>query len=138
MITGNFALLAGLLPSEVEAWYRIVYADAFDWVELPNTHGMTLYADGGLMASKPYAASGAYIRRMSDYCQGCCYDPNLRLGPKACPFNFLYWSFLIEHAPLLRPNPRLALPYGQLQRMRESDRMEVSRQARQFLDRLAG
>ena len=95
MITGNFALLAGVAPAEVEEWYLIVYADAFEWVELPNVHGMALFADGGLLASKPYAASGAYINRMSDYCQNCEYDPKMRQGEKACPFNYLYWYFLI-------------------------------------------
>ncbi len=91
MVTGNFALLAGLDPKEVEQWYLLVYADAFEWVELPNTHGMALFADGGVMASKPYAASGAYIDRMSDYCAGCRFKPGVKLGPKACPFNYLLW-----------------------------------------------
>ena len=98
MVTGNFALLAGLNPAEVEDWYLCVYADAYDWVELPNTHGMALFADGGLLASKPYAASGAYIDRMSDFCARLPLRPEGKSGPDACPFNPLYWNFLIEIA----------------------------------------
>ncbi len=96
MLTGNFALLAGVAPAQVEDWYLSVYADAFDWAELPNTHGMALHADGGLLGSKPYAASGAYIDRMSDYCAGCAYDPKIKTGSKACPFNYLFglWTNL--------------------------------------------
>eukprot|EP01037_Dinobryon_pediforme_P012758 gene12758-12855_t len=117
MVTGNFALLAGIAPAQVEAWYLAVYLDAFDWVELPNTHGMVLFADGGVLASKPYAASGAYIDRMSDYCSGCFYDPKVKTGPKACPFNYLYWNFLIENEARLAQNPRLAMPYRTLNLM---------------------
>jgi deoxyribodipyrimidine photolyase-related protein len=114
MVTGNFALLAGIAPVDVENWYLAVYADAYDWVELPNTHGMALYADGGLMASKPYAASGAYIRRMSNFCTSCRYDVSQKLGPEACPFNYLYWAFLIRNEGALRHNPRMAMPYRNL------------------------
>ena len=89
MITGNFALLAGLDPDQVDEWYLIVYADAYEWVEMPNVRGMALFADGGIMGSKPYAASGAYINRMSDYCGACAYDVKQSVGPKACPFNAL-------------------------------------------------
>ncbi len=133
MITGNFALLAGLAPAAVEEWYLAVYADAFEWVELPNTHGMALYADGGLLASKPYAASGAYIDRMSDYCTGCVYNPKQKQGPSACPFNFLYWHFLIRNEARLKQNPRMALPYRILLGMPEQDLSEVLRQAQDFL-----
>ncbi|MEJ1157576.1 cryptochrome/photolyase family protein [Prosthecomicrobium sp. N25] len=133
MVTGNFALLAGLAPAEVEAWYLAVYADAYDWVELPNTHGMVLHADGGLMASKPYAASGAYIDRMSDYCAGCAYDPAVKTGPRACPFNLLYWNFLMENRPKLSANPRLAMPYRTLDRMTDSRRATIRREAGAFL-----
>ena len=108
MITGNFALLAGIDPHALHEWYLAVYADAFEWVELPNTIGMSQFADGGLLASKPYAASGAYIRRMSDYCSGCAYDVKAREGPQACPFNLLYWHFIARHADRLRGNPRMA------------------------------
>jgi deoxyribodipyrimidine photolyase-related protein len=137
MITGNFALLAGIAPAEVEAWYLAVYADAFDWVELPNTHGMTLFADGGVLASKPYAASSAYINRMSDYCGTCRYDPKIKLGPQACPFNYLYWNFLIENAQRLAGNPRMAMPYRTLGAMPADRRAQITREASEFLNALA-
>ncbi len=133
MVTGNFALLAGLDPAAVEEWYLSVYADAFEWVELPNTHGMALFADGGLLASKPYAASGAYIDRMSDYCRGCRYDPAVKSGPGACPFNVLYWNFLIENRPRLHRNPRMAMPYRTLDAMAEARRAQIVRDAQAFL-----
>lgn len=136
MVTGNFALLAGLAPVQVEEWYLAVYADAFEWVELPNTHGMVLHADGGLLASKPYAASGAYIDRMSDYCAGCVYSPKVKLGEDACPFNYLYWNFLISNETRLKANPRLAMPYRTLARMAPARREEIVRQAQAFLSRL--
>jgi deoxyribodipyrimidine photolyase-related protein len=104
-------------PDEINDWYMVVYADAYEWVELPNTHGMATYADGGIMASKPYAASGAYINRMSDYCGRCAYDVKQRLGPKACPFNALYWDFLIRNERYLAGNPRLGVMYKQIARM---------------------
>ena len=136
MITGNFALLAGIAPAQVEEWYLVVYADAFEWVELPNTHGMALHADGGVLGSKPYAASGAYIDRMSDYCAGCDYDPKVKLGPKACPFNYLYWNFLIVNEARLRDNPRMAIPYRTLARMEGKRRRQIVQAARTFLDGL--
>ncbi len=138
MVTGNFALLAGFRPAEVEEWYLAVYADAFDWVELPNTHGMALYADGGRMASKPYAGSGAYISRMSDYCGGCRYDPKDALGEKACPFNALYWHFLDRNRELLKGNPRLAMPYRTLERFGPERRAALNAKAIRFLDGLEG
>jgi deoxyribodipyrimidine photolyase-related protein len=134
MITGNFALLAGLEPRAVEEWYLAVYIDAFDWVELPNTHGMVLFADGGMLASKPYAASGAYINRMSDYCGSCAYDVKEKSGAKACPFNILYWHFLIENHARLAGNPRMAMPYRTLDKMSEERRAEITREALAFLD----
>ena len=133
MITGNFALLAGIAPAEVEEWYRIVYADAFDWVELPNTHGMALFADGGVMGSKPYAASGAYINRMSDYCRDCIYNPRVKLGSQACPFNYLYWYFLIVNKSRLESNPRMALTYRTLGRMTAERREQIVQEAEVFL-----
>jgi deoxyribodipyrimidine photolyase-related protein len=136
MITGNFALLTGISPSQVEEWYLIVYADAFEWVELPNTHGMALYADGGLLGSKPYAASGAYIDRMSDYCASCAYDPKNKTGAKACPFNYLYWHFLIINETRLKPNPRMAMPFRTLSGMSWERRSQIVQQARDFLVRL--
>ena len=136
MVTGNFALLAGLAPREVEEWYLAVYADAYDWVELPNTHGMVLFADGGVMASKPYAASGAYINRMSNYCKGCRYDVKQKLGPDACPFNYLYWDFLIRNEDKLKSNMRLAMPYKNLGRMTDGDRKAIREEAAGFLRQL--
>jgi deoxyribodipyrimidine photolyase-related protein len=133
MITGNFALLAGIAPAEVEEWYLAVYADAFEWVELPNTHGMALFADGGVLGSKPYAASGAYIDRMSDYCGACRYDPKIRIGPKACPFNYLYWNFLIENRQRLAHNPRMAMPYRNLAAMPGERREQIILEAGEFL-----
>ena len=134
MVLGNFALLAGIAPGEVEAWYLVVYADAFEWVELPNVHGMVLHADGGLVGSKPYAASGAYIDRMSDYCRGCRYDPRLKGGPDACPFNYLYWNFLIVQEARLSRNPRMAMPYRTLAGMPAEKKRDIARDANMFLD----
>lgn len=111
MVTGNFALLAGLNPAEVCEWYLAVYADAYEWVELPNTLGMALYADGGVMASKPYAASGKYIQKMSNFCKSCTYDPGEVTGETACPFNSLYWNFIGQHQKKLQDNPRLHYAY---------------------------
>jgi deoxyribodipyrimidine photolyase-related protein len=107
MVTGNFALLAGLDVKEVQEWYLMVYSDAFEWVEMPNTLGMALFGDGGLMASKPYAASGKYINRMSNFCQNCQFDPDQTTGPKACPFNALYWDFIARNYDKLNNNQRL-------------------------------
>jgi deoxyribodipyrimidine photolyase-related protein len=137
MVTGTFALLAGLAPDEVEAWYLAVFVDAYDWVELPNVHGMILYADGGLLASKPYAASGAYIDRMSDYCRGCRYDPKVKNGADACPFNPLYWAFLIRNEKHLAGNPRLAMPYRTLAGFAPGRRAQIMREAEAFLDAVA-
>jgi deoxyribodipyrimidine photolyase-related protein len=136
MVTGNFALLAGIAPHEIEEWYLLVYADAYEWVELPNVHGMVMHADGGVLGSKPYAASGAYINRMSDYCTQCAYDPNAKSGPKACPFNYLYWNFLIENESKLSANPRMAMPYRTLAKMENSRKTEVVADARTFLESL--
>ncbi|WP_137176295.1 cryptochrome/photolyase family protein [Roseomonas sp. AR75] len=136
MVTGNFALLAGLDPAEVNEWYMVVYADAYEWVELPNTHGMALHADGGVMASKPYAASGAYINRMSDHCRGCAFDVKAATGARACPFNFLYWDFVARHAERLGKNPRMAMPLRTLARMDPQKVRAMRDQARSFLDAL--
>ena len=123
MVTGNFALLAGINPHELHEWYLAVYADAYEWVELPNTIGMSQFADGGLLASKPYAASGAYIHRMSDYCAACTYDVKAKEGARACPFNLLYWHFIARHRERLTRNPRMA------QMVRTWDRFSPERQA---------
>jgi deoxyribodipyrimidine photolyase-related protein len=109
MITGNFALIAGLDVAAVQEWYLAVYSDAYEWVEMPNTLGMALFGDGGVVASKPYAASGKYIHRMSNYCEKCIYDPDVMTGENACPFNALYWDFLVRHEDKFRGNQRM--PY---------------------------
>lgn len=136
MITGNFALLAGIDPHAVHEWYLEVYADAFEWVELPNVIGMSQFADGGFLGTKPYAASANYINRMSDYCTTCAYDPKKRTGEGACPFNALYWDFLARHEERLAGNHRLAQPYATWNRMSPSDREEIRKQAAVFLSRL--
>lgn len=137
MITGNFALIAGIDPIQVHIWYLEVYADAYEWVELPNTLGMSQFADGGLLASKPYASGGAYINRMSDYCGRCRYDVKTRVGEDACPFNALYWDFIARNAKTLANNPRMAMPYRNWEKMKESDRAATREHAARFLDSLA-
>ncbi|MDO8901324.1 MAG: cryptochrome/photolyase family protein [Phenylobacterium sp.] len=135
MVTGNLAMLLGVAPAEINAWYLGVYADAYEWVEAPNTHGMATYADGGLVGSKPYAASGAYINRMSDYCSACAYEVKDRLGDRACPFNSLYWDFLDRNAARLDANPRMALPYKNLARLGEVERQAITARAAQLRQR---
>jgi deoxyribodipyrimidine photolyase-related protein len=136
MVTGNFALLAGVDPHEVHQWYLAIYADAYEWVETPNTIGMSQFADGGVVGSKPYAASGAYIDRMSDYCQSCAFDVKLKSGARACPFNYLYWDFLARHRRDLDSNPRLGPVYKTLDRMSDERRAEIASDAKRFLDSL--
>ncbi|MEM8854394.1 MAG: cryptochrome/photolyase family protein, partial [Pseudomonadota bacterium] len=138
MVTGNFALLAGIRPEEIEEWYLIVYADAYDWVELPNVHGMATFADGGVFASKPYEASGAYIDRMSNYCGNCAYDVAQKTGETACPFNYLYWNFLIANEGVLRDNPRMGIIYKTLDKMPEERRSAVTDSASRFLAAICG
>ena len=134
MVTGNFALLAGLAPREVADWYLAVYVDAVAWVEEPNTLGMALFALGGRMTSKPYIASGAYIKRMSNHCKGCAYKPELRTGPKACPFTTFYWDFLMRHETRFRSNPRMAMAYKNLDRMDPEERSAIRAWAQVRLD----
>lgn len=129
MVTGLYALLLGVQPQQVHAWYLAVYVDAVEWVELPNTLGMAMYADGGLMASKPYVATGKYIQRMGPHCQGCRYDPAQRTGDAACPFTTLYWDFLLRHAQRLAANPRMALQVKNLARLPEAERQAVQQRA---------
>lgn len=138
MVTGLFALLIGANPKEVHEWYLAVYADAFEWVELPNTLGMSQFADGGIVGTKPYAASGAYIQRMSDFCGGCRYDVTQKEGPGACPFNYLYWDFLDRHEATLGKNPRLAIAYRNLAGQPEERRNAIRRDARRFLSLIDG
>ena len=136
MVTGNFALLAGIDPKAVHEWYLAVYADAYEWVEAPNTLGMALFADGGLLGSKPYAASGNYINKMSDYCSGCAYDVKRKTGEGACPFNPLYWDFLARNEDRLRGNPRLAQIYRTWDRMAEEKQADYRKSAAAFLKAL--
>lgn len=136
MITGNFALLAGIDPQQVHAWYLAVYIDAFEWVEAPNTIGMSQFADGGIIASKPYVSSGAYINRMSDYCKGCEYSVSRKTGEGACPFNLLYWHFLDRHRERFRNNARMGNMYRTWDRMEDDKRATVIAEGDAFLRRL--
>ena len=136
MVIGNFSMLAGLDPHAVHEWYLSVYADAFEWVELPNVVGMSQFADGGFMASKPYAASGAYIDRMSDYCQDCRYDVSKKTGEDACPLNALYWDFLDRNAEQLSKNHRLAQIYASWHRMDDGKKRSYRDSAARFLQKL--
>ncbi|MGH0001498.1 cryptochrome/photolyase family protein [Pseudovibrio ascidiaceicola] len=138
MVIGNFSLLAGLAPKQVSEWYLAVYADAYEWVELPNVNGMILFADGGLFASKPYAASGAYINRMSNYCEHCSYSHATKTGEKACPFNYLYWNFLHQNEEKLRGNPRVSMIYRSWDKMSDSKKNEIRSDSRRFLAQLDG
>lgn len=129
MVTGLYALLLGVDPKEVHAWYLGVYVDAVEWVEVPNTIGMSQYADGGLMASKPYIASGKYIDRMSNHCKGCKYNPSESTGDSACPFTTLYWNYLNKHSQTLAKNPRMLMQLKNLNRLSQEKRDEISAQA---------
>jgi len=137
MVTGNFALLAGLNPQQVSEWYLAVYADAYEWVEAPNVIGMSLFADGGIVGSKPYVSSGAYIDRMSDYCKGCTYKVKVKTGSGACPFNLLYWAFLNRHRDRFSKNPRMANMYRTWDRMDDAKRTTILTEANDFLDRMS-
>jgi deoxyribodipyrimidine photolyase-related protein len=136
MITGNFAMLAGCDPHEVHEWYLAVYADAYEWVELPNVIGMSQFADGGLLGSKPYAGGGNYINKMSTYCSGCAYDVKQRVGEGACPFNALYWHFLVRNRDKLGSNQRLRTVYATWDKMNDGDRKKTLASADSFLAEL--
>ena len=138
MILGNFAMLIGADPAQVEEWYLVVYADAYEWVELPNVHGMSQFADGGLLGSKPYAGGGAYINRMSDHCGRCRYDVKAKTGPDACPFNALYWDFLARHRELLKSNSRLWRMYDGWDRLGPERQAETRASAAAFMATLPG
>lgn len=129
MVIGNFAMLSGSNPDEVDAWYLGVYVDAMQWVQLPNTRGMSQFADGGMVGTKPYAASAAYINKMSDYCGSCFYDRNKKYGEKACPYNSLYWDFFSRNENLLANNQRLKLIYGNLHRLKPEELEKILEQA---------
>ncbi|MBK0383173.1 cryptochrome/photolyase family protein [Pedobacter sp. SD-b] len=136
MVIGNFALLIGANPNEVDAWYLGVYADAVEWVQITNTRGMSQFADGGLIGSKPYVASANYINKMSNYCSGCKYDKNLRHGDKACPFNSLYWNFYIKHEDKLKKNARIGMVYRLLEKMDKSEIDTIVNQGNHYLSNL--
>jgi deoxyribodipyrimidine photolyase-related protein len=136
MVTGNFALLAEVLPSAVCDWYLAIYIDAIEWVELPNTAGMALFANGGRFTSKPYIASGAYIKRMSNYCDSCRYKPDVRFGEQACPITTLYWNFLIKHRKQFESSPRTRLMTANLKRISDEDQEKIQIHAKKLLNHL--
>lgn len=133
MITGNFALLSGTEPTQVDEWYLGIYIDALDWVEITNTRGMSQFADGGIVGTKPYVSSAAYIHKMSNYCEGCFYDKSKKTGHNACPFNSLYWDFYNRHADKLATNPRIGMMYTVWNRMNEDDKTAILKQANWYL-----
>ena len=136
MVTGLFSLLFGVHPVEVHKWYLAIYWDAVEWVEMPNTTGMSQFADGGIMGSKPYVASGKYINRMSNYCAGCRYKPDEATGENACPFTNLYWDFLLRHEKLLNGNQRMSMQLRNLKRMTTEKKTAIQGQARGFRETL--
>jgi deoxyribodipyrimidine photolyase-related protein len=136
MITGNFCLLAGIAPEQVDAWYLGVYVDAIEWVEMPNTRGMSQFADGGYVATKPYSAGANYINKMSDYCRHCDYDHRQKSSPDACPFNSLYWDFMDRHRGRFEANPRIGMIYRNWDRQAEDRREATLARARWCLQHL--
>ncbi|MFO0417244.1 MAG: cryptochrome/photolyase family protein [Pseudomonadota bacterium] len=136
MVTGNFTTLAGIDPDQVDEWYLGIYIDAIEWVQLPNTRGMSQFADGGIVGTKPYTSSAAYINKMSNYCKGCHYKMKERLGEQACPFNSLYWDFLIRNESILAKNPRIGMGYQLLAKMPKSEKSAIVKQAAEILDRI--
>ncbi|MCC5928940.1 MAG: cryptochrome/photolyase family protein [Cyclobacteriaceae bacterium] len=136
MVTGNFALLAGINPDEVDTWYLGIYIDAIEWVEITNTRGMSQYADGGIVGTKPYVSSANYISKMSNYCRNCYYDSKKRHGNKACPFNSLYWNFYIENRDLLGKNARIGMVYRTLDKMTKEETEKIKQQAKEYLENI--
>ena len=134
MITGNFALLLQTHPDEVDSWYLGIYADAVEWVQLPNTRGMSQYADGGILATKPYVSSGSYVNKMSNYCAGCSYDKKKRSGENACPFNSLYWNFLDDKREELRSNNRMGMMYNLLEKINPEELAKIKERACQIME----
>ena len=132
MITGNYALLTQIHPDDVDAWYLGIYVDAVEWVQLPNTRGMSQFADGGLIATKPYVSSGSYIHKMSNYCETCYYSHKDKLGDKACPFNSLYWNFLDDKRKQLKDNHRMGMMYSLLDKM-DSDKLSKLKERAQHI-----
>jgi deoxyribodipyrimidine photolyase-related protein len=138
MVTGNFTMMAGINPDQVDAWYLGIYIDAIEWVQLPNTRGMSQFADGGIVGTKPYHSSAAYINKMSNYCGSCFYKYKERIGEKACPFNALYWDFLMRHEESLSKNPRIGMGYQLLKKMSDKEKKEIKEQAASILEGLEG
>ena len=136
MVTGNFALLAGIHPDEVDNWYLGIYIDAFEWVEITNTRGMSQYADGGIVGSKPYISSASYVDKMSDYCKNCHYKSTEKIGVKACPFNSLYWNFFDQHQEKLRSNFRLKMMYSVWDKMNGNQKEALLLQANEYLNNI--
>lgn len=136
MVIGNFALLAGLHPKQVNEWFLLVYADAYEWVELPNVSGMVLFADGGYLASKPYAAGGSYINKMSNYCKTCHYQVKEKTGVTACPFNYLYWDFLARNRDKLEDNHRLKMIYRTYDKMDDEKKAAIQSDSQIFMQQL--
>ncbi|MCH7398619.1 cryptochrome/photolyase family protein [Belliella sp. DSM 107340] len=134
MVTGNFMLLAGIHPDQVDEWYLGIYIDAIEWVEITNTRGMSQYADGGIVGTKPYVSSANYIDKMSDYCSSCFYKKSQKVGDKSCPFNSLYWHFYARNEEKLAKNPRIGMAYKTLAKMKDKD--AILKQAESYLDRL--
>jgi len=136
MVLGNFSLLIGVDPKELNEWFLIVYGDAYEWVELPNVSGMVLFADGGFLASKPYAAGGSYINKMSNYCKNCKYKISKKIGEDACPFNYLYWNFMITNRDKLKNNYRLAMIYKSYDKMADDKKQTIKSDSEKFLKEL--
>jgi deoxyribodipyrimidine photolyase-related protein len=136
MITGNFALLSGVHPDEVDDWYLGIYIDAIEWVEITNTRGMSQFADGGIVGTKPYVSSAAYISKMSSYCTNCHYNASLKTGERACPFNSLYWNFFQKNESLLANNPRLGMMYSVWRKMNPDLQKEMLSQAQFYLNHI--
>lgn len=136
MVIGNFALLAGIHPDETDAWFLGVYTDAFEWVQLTNTRGMSQYADGGIVGSKPYVSSGSYIHKMGHYCGSCYYNYKEKTGPKSCPYNSLYWNFFDLHKEKLRRNPRIGMAVTTWERMASQNRTAILNRAEEIMNQL--
>lgn len=136
MITGNFGLLAGIDPHELDRWYLGIYIDAIEWVEMPNTRGMSQFADGGIVGTKPYNSSANYVNKMSNYCSGCTYNYKEKVGENACPFNSLYWNFYERHENEFKKNPRIGMAYRNLDRMDPEQRNKIRDRAEWVLENL--
>ena len=136
MVTGNFALLAGLNPDEIDQWYLGIYIDAIEWVEITNTRGMSQFADGGIVGTKPYVSSAAYINKMGNYCEGCFYKKDLKVGERACPFNSLYWNFYDQHREKLQKNQRIGMMYRVWDKMKPEAKAEILTQAKYNLENI--